>query len=183
MSESAREYLERIQAHRLGRDQFMAAHPRSPLPVGAREGFRGLAYFPPDETWRIRARVTRLDHPEELMLTSTGAQRRTRRVAQLDFVAAGRACRLIGFASSGGGLRLFVPFADATTGRETYGGGRYLDVLASGREVTELDFNLAYHPYCVYADRFSCPRPPADNRLAIAVAAGERLAGDAHAAA
>ena len=70
---------------------------------------------------------------------------------------------------------LFVPFRDATSGGETYGGGRYLDLPVAPLGRYALDFNRAYHPYCVYSDAYSCPLPPAENTMALAVRAGERL--------
>ena len=68
----------------------------------------------------------------------------------------------------------FIPFVDAQAGKETYGAGRYLDpeVLPDGRLV--LDFNLAYNPYCAYNERYSCPIPPAENRLEAVIQAGEK---------
>ncbi len=74
-----------------------------------------------------------------------------------------------------GPTRLFVPFRDLTSGNETYGGGRYLDLDRTSTGLYDLDFNRAYHPYCVYNPEYDCPVPPADNRLAFAVRAGERL--------
>jgi uncharacterized protein (DUF1684 family) len=70
---------------------------------------------------------------------------------------------------------LFVPFLDATSGTETYGAGRYMDVEPEEDGTYSLDFNLAYHPSCVYDMRFSCPLTPAENRLPVRIAAGERL--------
>jgi uncharacterized protein (DUF1684 family) len=83
-----------------------------------------------------------------------------------------------------GGLSdsLFVPFLDVTSGHETYGAGRYLDLEAEPDGTYVIDFNLAYHPYCVYADHFSCPLTPAENRLPIRIEAGERLADEVAAA-
>ena len=71
--------------------------------------------------------------------------------------------------------RLFVPFLDATSGHETYGAGRYLDLEPEDDGTYSLDFNLAYHPSCVYDVRFSCPLTPAENRLPVRIEAGERL--------
>jgi uncharacterized protein (DUF1684 family) len=71
---------------------------------------------------------------------------------------------------------VFVPFADATSGSETYGAGRYLDIEREDDGTYTLDFNLAYHPSCVYDARFSCPLTPAENRLRVPIRAGERLA-------
>ena len=70
---------------------------------------------------------------------------------------------------------LFVPFLDATSGHETYGAGRYLDLEPEDDGTYTLDFNLAYHPSCVYDVRFSCPLTPAENRLPVRIEAGERL--------
>ena len=73
---------------------------------------------------------------------------------------------------------VFVPFLDATSGTETYGAGRYLDLEAEPDGRYALDFNLAYHPYCVYAPTYSCPLTTAENRLPIRIEAGERLPAD-----
>ena len=71
---------------------------------------------------------------------------------------------------------MFVPFLDATSGGETYGAGRYLDLEPDEDGTYAIDFNLAYHPSCVYAPQFSCPLTPAENRVAVRIEAGERLA-------
>jgi len=75
----------------------------------------------------------------------------------------------------GDGESLFVPFLDGTSGTETYGAGRYLDLEPEDDATYTLDFNLAYHPSCVYDVRFSCPLTPAEDRLPIRIEAGERL--------
>ncbi|MBI3751459.1 MAG: DUF1684 domain-containing protein [Chloroflexi bacterium] len=64
---------------------------------------------------------------------------------------------------------------DATTGTESYGAGRYLDLEPEADGSYALDFNLAYHPLCVYDPKYSCPLTPAENRLPIRIEAGERL--------
>ena len=81
-------------------------------------------------------------------------------------------------ANSDGGESLFVPFLDATSGTETYGAGRYLDLEPDDDGTWTLDFNLAYQPSCVYDPRYSCPLTPPENRLGLRVEAGERLAVD-----
>jgi uncharacterized protein (DUF1684 family) len=73
-----------------------------------------------------------------------------------------------------------VPFRDATTGKETYGAGRYLDVLRIKGEDYVLDFNTAYNPLCAYSPRYNCPYPPAQNRLKIPVEAGEKTPVEGH---
>jgi len=71
--------------------------------------------------------------------------------------------------------RLFVPFGDLTNGNETYPGGRYLDLDRTATGIYDLDFNRAYHPFCVYNSSYDCPYPPRENRLAVPIRAGERL--------
>lgn len=77
---------------------------------------------------------------------------------------------------------LFIPFTDATTYEETYGGGRYIDLETTDIKDNKLviDFNKCYNPYCAYADGYNCPIPPVENRLAVAVKAGEKLFGKPH---
>jgi uncharacterized protein (DUF1684 family) len=71
--------------------------------------------------------------------------------------------------------KLFLAFGDATSARETYGGGRYLDITKTpGSTTITLDFNQAYNPYCAYDDTYSCPLPPAENLLTVAIKAGEK---------
>ena len=67
---------------------------------------------------------------------------------------------------------LFVPFTDLTNGESTYGGGRYLDLEGPLGNAVELDFNRAYNPYCAYGGAYSCPIPPIENHLGVAVRAG-----------
>lgn len=73
---------------------------------------------------------------------------------------------------------LFVPFADVTTGKETYSAGRYLDIPPTGTGLYTIDFNKAYNPTCAYNDAYECPYPPPSNRLKVAVRAGEKAPAD-----
>jgi len=99
-----------------------------------------------------------------------------RRVGVLRFTLKGQRLDLSAFVEAGAPdtNRLFVPFADLTSGSETYGPGRYLDLDRTATGIYVIDFNRAYNPYCAYNARYDCPYPPAENRLAIAVHAGER---------
>ena len=67
-----------------------------------------------------------------------------------------------------------MPFADETTGKETYSVGRYLDVDLPEKEDAVIDFNLAYNPYCAYNFNYSCPLTPEENRLSVPISAGEK---------
>ena len=97
----------------------------------------------------------------------------------LRFELGGEPRQLTAYTFDGGdGESLFVPFLDATSGTETYGAGRYLDLEPEDDGTYSLDFNLAYHPSCVYDAIYSCPLTPAENRLPVRIEAGERLAAE-----
>jgi uncharacterized protein (DUF1684 family) len=171
---------------RRGRDELFRSHRQSPIPPGARAAFSGLRYFPPDAACRVRAAIKPLTPVTDLEIDTGGEDGviTYRRVGRLEFELAGQRAQLtvLALVAYGGGL--FVPFADATSGRETYGGGRYLfdtpkdtdglslEVLAGSSEVT-IDFNFAYNPSCAYDPRWACPLAPAENRLPFPVRAGE----------
>lgn len=141
-----------------------------------RAGFDGLGYFAYDSTFAFALALDPALQRDTLRLaTSTGEVRSYIRFGMLSFPLDGRRHRLTVFQPTDGDLTLFVPFADATNGQSTYRAGRYLDFTptSSGRYL--LDFNYAYNPYCVYNPTYSCPLPPAENRLAIPVRAGERM--------
>ena len=154
----------------------------SPLPPAALDRFDGLPYFAYDSSAAVSAAlVPAMVADTARFPTSTGELRPMPVAGQLVFDVSGTERRLMAYQAVGPDGQptsgLFVPFRDATSGRATYGGGRYLDLGgrpdASGRIV--VDFNKAYHPYCVYNEAYSCPLPPAENTLAVALEAGERL--------
>ena len=170
-------WRERLRDHRAEKDEFLASHPQSPVPSEERERFSGLAYFDPDPAYRVVARFERARSPETVNLESTrGPPQPYERVGVFGFDLRGDHHTLVAFRVAGA-ESLFVPFADETSGDETYKRGRYLDVDAAdaeGRDSVVLDFNLAYSPFCAYDDNFSCAVPPNENELEVAVRAGER---------
>ena len=176
-------YLAAIQLDRADKDVFF--HGRdSPLPAGERANFPGLVYYAVDPAYRVPARleINTVDRATvlELPQTSTTEKRRMRRVGMLHFVlpVAGEAeLTLTAFVEveQPDVKRLFVPFTDATSNKGTYGGGRYLELNRTPTGLYDLDFNRAYHPYCVYAKGFECPLPPRENKLTTAILAGEKL--------
>lgn len=181
-------YAHEINEQRRQKDRFFAAAPQSPLPHEDRhERFTGLAYYSPDPAFRVTAEVVPFAQPEIVQLaTSTGEIRPQARYAELRFRIGSQVMRLYGFADphEHHTHELFVPFRDATSGRETYGAGRYLEVEldhhADGAHTATLDFNLAYNPYCAYSPDYSCPIPPAENTLPVAITAGERAYTGGH---
>ena len=173
-------YEREIQRFRAGKDQMFRESQDSPLPAGERARFRGLPYYPIRATYRVPAVLTeeRSGPPVIIELpTSTTQKRRQVRVGTLGFSLEGTPHTLTVFAEENAGIsRLFLPFGDLTSGSETYGGGRYLELDRTPTGLYDLDFNRAYHPYCVYNVSYECPVPPRENRLGIAIRAGERLA-------
>ena len=149
----------------------------SPLLPAARASFGGLAYFAYDSTAAFSARVyPELARDTFVMATSTGEPRPFVRYGTFRFEGEGRAHTLTAFKPvDEPEARLFIPFQDQTSGQSTYGGGRYLDLDEAPDGLYTLDFNQAYHPYCVYNPAYSCPIPPSENRLGLAMTAGERL--------
>jgi uncharacterized protein len=171
-------YPEQIAQHRGEIDAFMKGSSDSPIPAGQRGAFQPLPYFAIDEQYRVPAglKVAQGDEVIE-MSTSTGKPRRMRRIGTLAFTLKGQPHTLTAFAEVGDTQlrRLFVPFGDLTNGMTTYQGGRYLDLDLKGSGVYELDFNRAYHPYCIFNPSYECPIPPRENRLQVPIQAGERL--------
>jgi uncharacterized protein len=170
---------------RRGRDELFRTHPQSP--IEDRQRFAGLDYFPGDPAYRVSATFEPAADPSELVIDTGGEDGaiRYRRAGLLRFTLAGTECSLsvLSLIAYAGGL--FLPFKDATSRDETYGGGRYLFdtvkntdglaldlVIGSPRVV--IDFNYAYNASCAYSPRWACPLAPPENVLPIAIRAGER---------
>ena len=174
-------YAKSIEAFRADKDDyFKNAGAGSPIPVAEREAFAGLPYFPVDRALRFEELTLEPytgGQPSTFQIpTSDGKLRPAHRAGILAFELGGERRVLTGYTFDGDdGEGVFVPFLDATSGTESYGAGRYLDIEPEHDGTYTLDFNLAYHPSCVYDIRYSCPLTPAENRLPIRIEAGERL--------
>jgi uncharacterized protein len=176
----AKPYEAEVLAHRQSKDEvFRTDIENSPIPPGERASFPGLVYFPVDPAYHVPASLAedRSGPPVIIeLMTSKNTVDRMTLVGTLTFRLATGVYRLAAFATAEEGLRrLFVPFGDLTNRTETYGGGRYLNLDRTATGVYDLDFNLAYHPYCVYNIEYTCPIPPPENRLQVAIRAGERM--------
>jgi hypothetical protein len=172
-------YDEEIAAWRVEKDRFMRESNESPVVAGDRATFAPLPYFPVSDTYRVPAALQIIDTQDVIeMSTSTNQRRRMRRIGTLRFTLKGQALQLTAFveASERDVRRLFVPFNDLTNGTETYPGGRYLDLDRTATGIYDLDFNRAYHPFCLFNPKFECPVPPRENRLQMPIRAGEKLA-------
>jgi uncharacterized protein (DUF1684 family) len=177
------DYPTAVAAYRADKDEYFKGGHDSPIPAAEREAFTGLPYFPVDESLRFEGLALEPyagSEPANFQIpTSDGKLRDAVRAGTFSFELAGATQRLTGFTfAEGESESVFLPFLDATSGPETYGAGRYLDLYPEADGTYVIDFNLAYHPSCVYDPRFSCPLTPAENRLPVRIAAGERLAVD-----
>lgn len=177
-----------LQGWRRGRDELFATHPQSPIAADQQASFTGLTYFDFDPEYLIRCSLEPARPGEDWLDIDTGGEDgviRYRRSGTLRFELRGIPCELTVFAMAGYGGGLFLPFKDATSGRETYGGGRYLfDTVKNtdglslemkpGSVEVMIDFNYAYNPSCAYDDRWACPLAPRENWLRVPIRAGEQ---------
>jgi uncharacterized protein len=168
------------------RDELFAYHPQSPLNEEQRMNFQGLAYFPYNPELCFVVDVDTDVEPVQHQVVMNAQETMTMTtVGRVHFVVDKLPVSLsmYWFEIYGGGL--FLPFRDATSSKETYGGGRYLFDTIKGSDFLPvpgvvgwhrimLDFNYAYNPSCAYNDRWVCPLSPLENRLPVPVRAGEK---------
>jgi uncharacterized protein (DUF1684 family) len=162
------------------RDELFRSHPQSPLPAERRASFEGLEYWPYDPQARVLAELEDLEAPVQPIESSGMEPILFRPFARASFELRGEPLSLevAWLAAYGGGA--FLSFRDATSGHDTYGGGRYLLDTVKGADLGEdngrllLDFNFAYNPSCSYDPGWVCPLAPPANRLTVAVEVGEQ---------
>jgi uncharacterized protein (DUF1684 family) len=148
----------------------------------ARREFRGLEYFPDDASWLVDARFEAYEPLRHVPIVNVlGMEIDMESPGAVVFDRDGREWRLDALLEEPGADKLFIMFADGTSGHETYGAGRFMYVpLPAGGHVP-VDFNKAYSPPCAFTSYATCPLPPAQNRIALRVTAGElRYAGSVH---
>ncbi len=142
------------------------------------KSFSHLIYFPPDPSFALPARLVKLEENDEVkMLTSQNQEKVFYRYAKIEFHVDGKPQELTAFkyALSGEGSDgLFIPFKDTTTGRVTYGAGRFLEIHEPEEERFIFDFNRCFNPLCNYSPAYNCPIPPLENHLEVAIEAGEK---------
>lgn len=157
------------------KDSFYKEHAQSPLSAEQKKNFAGLEYFPENDSLRFVLELERYPDPPHVELQTTKGERRDYfKVGQIRFPVRGAEVHLQVYESLDNMGEYFIPFTDATAPLETYGGGRYLEPESVGPDKLLVDFNLAYNPYCVYGDKWSCPIPPSENRLSVRIEAGEK---------
>lgn len=170
--------MKRIAAARVDKDTFFQTSSDSPVSGSQKAALLPLVYYPVDPSFNVPAALKPSDDRTTIMMpTSAGTEDPMRRVGTLEFTLNGQTMTLAAFAPAAARTvdRLFVPFRDLTSGKETYPAGRYLDLDRTATGIYQLDFNRAYNPNCYFDIKWICPLPPRENSLQIAVLAGERI--------
>ena len=159
---------------RTSKDEYMGHEHHSPLTHEQMESFSGLSYYDESSDLKLELKVEEFEDREVVeMQTSTGDVASYVRLGRIHFGVDGEDAELTLYKDVDG-EDFFLPFADATSGDETYGAGRYLDVHALPGGKVLVDFNYAYNPYCAYNEAWSCPLTPFENRLRVPIRAGEK---------
>ena len=142
-----------------------------------------ISFFPANKHMVVEARVELLANEKPFkMITSSGKSKEAQKYACLRFTLNGKEYQLYTYQllqlkeKTATANDLFLPFIDRTCGKESYGGGRYIDLLITDihNNKIEIDFNKAYNPYCAFTTGYNCPIPPRENTLPIAIKAGEK---------
>jgi len=173
-----------LKVFREGRDKEFRNKEESPLKDEDFSIFKGLDYFPVNKKFQVNADFTQTTDERYFQLpTSSGKTKKYKKFGVLKFRLNGKNYSLNAYQADAEVLAkypeykdlLFIPFKDATNGKATYGGGRYIDIKTPSGAKVILDFNLAYNPSCAYgSDRYSCPIPPKENFLQVEINAGEK---------
>ena len=175
----AQDFKAEIEKHR---EEYKAEFLKSANAPLKQEDFEYLRFYEPNEKFKIECKfvATKGGKPFELP-TSAGKTKTYIKFGELRFEIDGQKYKLAVYQSLGLKIMpqyrdyLFIPFKDLTNGKESYGGGRYLDLRMKQLEGDKiyLDFNKAYNPYCAFGEGYSCPIPPKENHLKVAIEAGE----------
>lgn len=174
-----RRWVDELKEQRRQKDHYFDENPRSPIPSDEREAFDGLDYYPVDADYRFEVELDEYENPEPVTVgTSTDGEQEYLEWGEFTVEVGGEEVRIQAYKSAPDDNRLWVPFRDETSGGETYGAGRYLDLEPEHHRIDDetwiLDFNEAYNPTCAYSDRYECPLPPMANWLDIPITAGEK---------
>lgn len=174
-------YEQKIDDHRNDKNLLFKFDASSPLEKDQKIAFVSLKYFPPDSTYRVVANIEKVNDTGYVKIAySHGDSEQYKVWAKLNFKLKGKPYQLLAYQSAEYqndpeySKNIFVPFYDETNDESTYGGGRYIDLKKPEGDTLILDFNLAYNPYCVYSEEYTCPIPPKENTLPVAIEAGEK---------
>jgi len=174
------EWENSIEIERKMKDRSFAENWQSPIPQEDRSKFNGLSYYSPDPSYRFELKLNEHNNKKTVQIEDTGGNIRNFICwGEFRFKINNEKCILQAYKSDPGEERLFIPFRDTTSGKETYGAGRYIDI-EYGKDLTPegkwiLDFNKAYNPWCAYSKNYVCPFVPPENWLKVSILAGEKI--------
>ncbi len=177
VGEGTDEYIARVEEDRKTRNGYMISSS-SPLSEEDRKTFTNLKYYPVKEEYKILAKLTRIQRKQPVFIpTTTGESKKYIPYGYAEFELDGKPQKLLLYLDweENNPNKLSLMFADDTSGETTYGGGRYIDVPRSSTNAITIDFNMAYTPFCHFNDEYSCPIPPRENLMTVAIEAGEKL--------
>ena len=166
-------------------NEHYSSKETSPLDKKSRKAFEGHRFYEVNLAYVVKAKFARISNGDTVVMkTSADTEKSYIKYAQLHFNILHKHCHLMVYQSLT--LRemeeyknyLFIPFKDLTSGKETYGGGRYMDIMIPEGDEIILNFNTAYNPYCAYADGYFCPIPPTENTLNVEIKAGAMIPWD-----
>ena len=168
-----------IEEERSQKDEFFKMGYQSPISPEAIVSFKGLDYYDPDPNLRFELELHEHEEKKTLKIEDTkGNEREFFRWGEFRFTIGNTECTIQAYKSSPQEEGLFIPFRDETSGKETYGAGRYIDLNNEEHYTAEgkwnLDFNKAYNPWCAYSEDYACPFTPTENWLNVPVYAGEK---------
>jgi hypothetical protein len=162
-----------LEQFRKLKDDFFKHDPHSPLSEAQRRAFTNLSYFPENPSLDLVLELEEFPQKDTIqMQTSTGDVQEHQRFGLIRFKVDSQPVSLTVYKDAHG---FFLPFVDSLASSETYGAGRYLEPEPAGQGRLHVDFNYAYNPYCAYNEYYSCPLTPFENRLKVAIRAGEKL--------
>lgn len=175
----ASRWAERLDMIRRGKDRFFRDSPQSPIPPQQRSEFDGLRHYPLDPSFRFELQLHEHEEKQVIRVEAThGGTRDLLRWGEFRLKIDGEEHTLQAYRTEPGTERLFIPFRDETSGKETYANGRYLDLEPEIHRTAQrkwiLDFNEAYNPWCEYSDEFVCPYAPRENWLTTPIRSGEK---------
>lgn len=160
-------------------DREYATRAESPLTDADFKTFKGLDFYPINEKYIVNAQFIRTPDAKVFKMKTTGTRLPEYvKYGELHFAIDGKALKLNVYQNidlikkEGYADYLFLPFSDLTCGKESYIGGRYIDLKIPQSDTIVVDFNKAYNPYCAYNSKYSCPLVPLENDLDIALLAG-----------
>ena len=180
------EYISEIKKFRLEKDEYMKNDPGSPFNFKGKVHFEYLKYYEPDPDFVFKSKLYEFEVKDTLIIFGTKGEER--KVVRFGFVKLKYEdqefkVNVYEGSTNGGGKYYSIWFTDKTTGEETYGVGRYIDfepIFLTGSKNPDkdftynIDFNLAYNPYCAYSPDYSCAIPTKEDYIDLAIEAGEK---------